>query len=339
MDKNIKFYISIIIVFFILFFILNIGENYESIDLQHNIIRKMNTSNKYACIYAYYEKNKRYKNNFEYFLYNGGILDNIDYYIVINGTSTVKFPENDNINVIYRQNLGNDFGGFAHVIENYIKKEYDYLIFLNASVIGPYNISENSNNTWLDEFLKLFNKDVKLVGTTINIIDKSTYLILPNLYNKNHETLAHVQSMFFILDNEAFNYLKNLNFFDEKEINTYDYNNVVLKKEIGMSQLILKNNWNINCMLPLYRDIDYRKIDEDFNPSGINPYIRGNYFNNNITPEDVIFYKSYMIEEYAIIDYIYIMFVFIGVLIFLLYILFLDNRRFIPFKNKVSLLL
>jgi hypothetical protein len=33
---------------------------------------------------------------------------------------------------------------------------------------------------------------------------------------------------------------------------------VILKKEIAMSQLILNNNWNIGSLLPYYKNIDFR---------------------------------------------------------------------------------
>ena len=64
--------------------------------------------------------------------------------------------------------------------------------------------------------------------------------------------------MFFIL-----NYLLSQKFFNEEQINNYDdIQDVVINCELRLSQLILKNNWNINCIYPLYKNIDYRKQTE-----------------------------------------------------------------------------
>lgn len=246
------------------------------------------TNNKYVCIYAYYEKNDNYKENLQYFL-NNGIYDNIDYFIIVNGNCSINIPEKTNIKVIYRENKGYDFGAWNYCINNIIKRPYDYYIFLNSSVRGPY--LKNKNINWLEEYLKLFNHvDVKLVGSSINIFDNDNFenIDLFEIYRKN-SPYTHVQSMFFILNNEGYEYLKNNDFF-KKEYN--DFKSIIAHKEIGMSQLILKNNWNINCILSKYRNYDYRKVNYNFNPSGFDPYWKKTYFGESIDPYEVIFYKN-----------------------------------------------
>jgi hypothetical protein len=91
---------------------------------------------KYICLYAYYEKNDDYKNNLDFFL-NNGILDYVDYYFIINGNCSINIPEKDNIKIIYKQNTGYDFGAWSHALKK-INDIYDYYIFINTSVIGPY---------------------------------------------------------------------------------------------------------------------------------------------------------------------------------------------------------
>lgn len=273
------------------------SENFAGVD----DAKDLNVSNnKYVCIYAYYEKNEEYKNNFEYFLKNGGIINEIDYYIIINGKCSLDIPDRTNIKVLYRENKGYDFGAWQYVIKHHINKPYEYYIFINSSVKGPY-----SDKNWLDEFLNLFNsgKDVKLVGTTINIFDEGF-----EGFNLNNETMkiiydkespyTHVQSMFFIIDKEAFDFLYKKGFFDDEEklSNFGHINNVIIYKEIMMSQMIIKNGWNINCILPKYRDLDYRNIKQNINPSGCDPYWPETYFGNTIQPEDVIFYKGYRLK-------------------------------------------
>ena len=213
-----------------------------------------------------------------YIFLNNGLLDHVDYYIIINGDCTVNIPEQDNIKIIKRENIGYDFGAWSHCINNYINKQYDYYIFINTSVRGPYMTQEdkNKNITWLDKFLLLFNNDdIKMVGTSINI-----------LYSNNEYPDTHIQSMFFILNNEGFNYILNLDFFNEELINSYDnISYIVFNYEVRLSQLILKNNWNINSILPIFQNIDHRKNKE---------YIRI----RNVTNEELVFAKFSVLWYY-----------------------------------------
>jgi len=249
--------------------------------------------NKYICIYAYYEKNDIYKENLNFFFNNGGILDYVDYYIVINGNYTIKIPEIINIKVIQRENKGYDFGAWSMVLNNYINKDYDYYIFINGSVRGPY-ISPYSINNWLDKFMELFNnKDTKMVGSTINILDNNIYNHMFNTQSNDKIPYTHIQSMFFILDNDALTYLKKLDFFNEEKINNIINISIIIKDyEIQLSQLILKNGWNINCIVPYYRDLDYRLVNHNINNSSDVLYNNA-FFGRTLIPEDVIFYKYY----------------------------------------------
>ena len=135
MKYNKKFLIFLILcIVILLLFILNIiDENkikkYESFD---------NMNKKYVCMYAYYEKDRDYRSNLEYFLKNG-ILDNVDYYFILNGKCSVNIPEKSNIKVLKRENKGFDFGAWSYALSK-IDDEYDYYIFVNSSVKGPFKI-------------------------------------------------------------------------------------------------------------------------------------------------------------------------------------------------------
>jgi hypothetical protein len=248
-----------------------------------------NKKNNYCCIYAYYEKDDSYKDNFIYFLENG-ILDNVDYYIVVNGISTINIPQKDNIFVFSRENKGFDFGAYSHVV-NKLTKDYDNYFFLNTSVRGPYLL--NKDKDWINYFLELFNKDVKIVGTSINIYmnNKFFHHSLDKIYSKN-SPFTHVQSMFFCIDKEYYNYLKNINFFNE--LNNVDIIDTIAHKEIGLLQIALKNNWNINSILSKYKDIDYRTLKNDINHTSLHgdPYYKNAYFGGDIDEYEAIFYKN-----------------------------------------------
>ena len=282
---------TIIIIIIIILILFIIKEKYYN-----NIDNFSDTNNKYVCIYAYYERNDEYKENLSYFL-NNGLLENVDYYIIINGECTVDIPNLNNIKVLKRENKGFDFGAWSYCIKQ-LTKEYDYYVFLNTSVRGPYLSEEDINNnvSWLDKFLVLFNnKDIKMVGTTIIIFNLKYYNSFYNLiynykeiyYKDNNidiydEYLTHIQSMFFILNNEGLNYLLSQNFFDEDRINNYnDILDIIINYEIRLTQLILKNNWNIGSILDIYKNIDFRTNTD---------------FINNEIPlknEEIIFYKNW----------------------------------------------
>jgi len=262
----------------------------------HKNIESFKNSNKICCLYAYYEKNQSYKDNFEFFL-NNGLLDNLDYYIIINGKCSITIPKKNNIIVFQRTNIGYDFGAFSYSIQR-INREYDYYFFLNTSVIGPL-WKDNYNNSikdWTVPFLKLFNKDVVLVGTSINILTNNNVGVynLKKIYGKDGP-YSHVQSMFFCINNDYYNYLKKINFFNESEMNNSPkllY--IIAHKEIGLSQIAIKNGWNINSILSKYKDLDYRTLKENINLSAGSgdSYYEGRYFGDSIDKYEVIFYKN-----------------------------------------------
>ena len=220
---------------------------------------------KFVCIYAYYEKNITYIKNFQFFLRNG-ILPNVDYYFVINGDCSFSIDDflkdkDVNYSIVKRKNTGYDFGAWACVI-NSLKEKYDYYIFINTSVKGPITYPPSKAQNWLNEYLQLFNtKDVRLVGISIHIyMDTHFKYNIKKILNCD-SPYTHVQSMFFILDDKGLQFLKQKQFFNEQ---FDEFHKVVIHKEIGMSQLLLNNGWNINCFQQSHKNYDYRKITNRF---------------------------------------------------------------------------
>lgn len=255
----------------------------------------MSRHNKIAWLYSYFEKDPTYVQNFRYF-WNHVVSKNndIDFFIIINGDHTLnRFfidPLTTNIKVINRTNRGYDFGAYSHCVLReglYIPNgRYTHFVFMNASVTGPFPCERD----WRLELFALFDSGappVHLVGTTINI---------PNAWFNEHGRLkTHVQSMFFVLTNEAFQFLnQQYSFFmDEALLNSLhskDY--IIHEKEVRMTGLILHNGWNINCVLEKYKDIDYRSLHENINRPFEDPYYPNAYFGETIRPTDVIFFKT-----------------------------------------------
>jgi len=139
---------------------------------------------------------------------------------------------------------------------------------MNSSVCGPF-LPSYYKNRWIDPFIELFEENVKMAGATINILNKLTIHSFKFKEKYNIELPhTHVQTMFFGLDKEALFFLMKENFFNRDVGFDKDY--VIINFEILLSQLILKKGWNISCILPEYKGIDYRKLTDDFNPTSRN---------------------------------------------------------------------
>ena len=246
-----------------------------------------------VLFYCYYEKNEQYKQNFQYFIEHvlKPLHSSMDFYVIINGDSTVQVPPLKNTTIIHRENKGYDFGAYSHCVSHHVHRTYDYYIFMNSSVRGPIP----ANTDWRNQFQQLFTNEVGLVGVSINMVSRQTLEHLahgkPIPFHK--DILSHVQSMFFILNKKAFLFLKEKGFFsDEKTLEqTTDLMEIIIHKEVGMSQMVLDAGWNINCILPKYRNHDYRLLKKNINTTCEDPYFHSCYFGADIQPEEAIFHK------------------------------------------------
>lgn len=233
------------------------------------------------CLYAYYEKDENYRKNLLFFLENA-INDDIDFKFIINGSCSISsiIPKQPNIEVIQRENIGFDFGAYSFYVENnweIIKQKYTHFIFINASVRGPYGCEKHN---WQNDFISMINDRVKLVGNSINIL---------TFYNKQIDGFdfpyPHVQSYMFVMDLECLQFLHDKNIFQNISVNKDD---VILQKEILMSLLVLKNGWDINCTLEKYKNIDYKTLKSDINPTSFwgDPSYKNKYFGKTYTVSD-----------------------------------------------------
>lgn len=258
-----------------------------------NTLEPFQLQKKCVCFYAYFEKNNMYRENFQHFLIYG-LLNTVTYYIIVNGKCTVDIPKRENIHVLYRKNKGYDFGAYSHAIQH-VQEQYDYYFFMNTSVRGPFR----TDRPWTIPFLELFNdgENIQLVGLTINIFPLSTFTKKYNLQKmfRKNPPFSHVQSMFFCMKPELFQYLQTIHFFDEKKINRMkSIEKVIAEKEIALSQMTLQNGWNINCLLPGYRGQNYRTLAYEINTSSNDgdPWYKDGYYGRSITVDDLNFMKT-----------------------------------------------
>lgn len=195
---------------------------------------------KTLVLFVFHDLNERV-----YSFFNNCIFedDNVDFIIISNNTSNV-FELPSYVKVLKRDNIGFDFGGWSDaLLTDELYKNYDYFIFANSSIIGPF-LSPAFNEIWTNIYINgLQENNIKIFGSTINSCGDP--------YNK-----SYVQSYIFSMNNST------LLLLIERQIFTLDnYANtmaeIIENKEMLMSRIIIENGGNIGSLLQCQRNIDY----------------------------------------------------------------------------------
>ena len=206
-------------------------------------------------IYAFHQYN-----NYVKMFINRCIFDdkNTDFIIVANipslDFSTIPgIPSY--VKTYTRENVGWDNGAYSYALlidDNY--KKYKSFILLNSTVMGPYIPSYYPKN-WTNIFTDALVDNIHCFGTMINT-------------EKDPLNKAHVQSCCFSLTNEAANLLIDAEIFSNDPNSQYStHHETIMYKEILMSRMIIARGWNIGCLFPGFRGIDFRfktKRPEDY---------------------------------------------------------------------------
>jgi hypothetical protein len=208
---------------------------------------------------------------------------NIDYIIVINGynyNKFIKFPSLSNLTILFRKNIGYDFGGhnyaLTHLQNN--NKTYRYYFFMNSGVIGPIVVQPKHH--WTITFINKITDKVKLVSTSIVCLSK----------NDLGGGGPKIESFFFMTDSIGIELLKN-----EKTIfcNHINKKSAIINGEYGLSRCIFKHGYTIDCMLDKYKKVNWlNPINHNLN-NNLHPSRKNTYFNKSINPYEVIFHKWY----------------------------------------------
>lgn len=257
-------------------------------------------------LYSYYETDIA-KDNLTYFIKHGYVDDKLyEYIFIINGyICNVDIPDKSNIKIIKRENEGYDFGGWAYALQIFdlLNKmnDSDRIIFMNSTIKGPY-ISDDKN--WINEFTDMINNTTKLAGISINCTNYlknrwiHPFIDILNQYKIYKNGYApHIQSMLLVTDKIGLNIGITHNIFDGINISKdLTKEKFVIIKEIGYSAIILENGYNINCILPKYKDKNYLDIEthnlNNNNGYGGDPFYNNGYFGKTIDPYEAIFIKT-----------------------------------------------
>lgn len=226
----------------------------------------MSKMGKTLCIYALHE----YNLNLEYFIKHALVDDpEVDFYFVVNNpTLKLTVPKGK---VVNRENKNFDFGGWSQVLlTDDLYKQYDYFILVNSTVRGPFYPLWYEERNWIKLFTSKITPDLKLFGIMIG----------------NETAKPHVQSMFLVTDKVGMDIGITGGIFklDEPSVSAKE---IINKKEIGYSTLIMEKGYNIGCMLKALQGRDFR-----INKGPIYHMFEENYYyGTNIHPYETIFCK------------------------------------------------
>lgn len=221
-----------------------------------------------------------YKNRVHWFLNNCMFESNsVDFLIVCNDKNLeFNVPQFSNVSVLKRDDIGFNFGGWSEgILTNDLYKNYTHFIFANSSIVGPF-LDSSFTGKWTDIYINNLINNCKLFGSTINTIYD------PHLF-------AHVQSYIFSMDLETLQFL-----IDEEIFTTRKYaktlTDEIISKEILMSRKVLDNGWNIGCLLPSYKNVDFTfktQCENDRNIFLFSDLMSTNYINELWTLNDLTF--------------------------------------------------
>jgi hypothetical protein len=247
-------------------------------------------------LYHYYEKDQSYIDNFSHFL-RFGYDSALNYLIVIAGECSLDLPSLDNVQYFFTENKNFDYGGYCAAIQTLdLWRQYDFYLFINSSVRGPF-LPAYCNQEWANTFIEQLSDEVGIVGSAISITPSSHSI--SQMYHekygnleRNKHLLAHVQTTCYALSRRVLGQLINLGFYDENK--SLNKDEAVRDYEIRLSQLILDMGLNLRCMLPEYNQVDYCGVHEDVNPAsreGDSGFERS-YFGRSAHPYESIFIKT-----------------------------------------------
>lgn len=213
--------------------------------------------------------------NLEFFIHSALKTDG-DVYLVINGEKcSLELPSN--LKVIKRPNIGFDTGGHKSVLDIVNVSDYDYFIFLNSSVIGPF-LPTYYTKDWTCVFTDLITDKVKLVGTSISWLS----------HNDKGGYGPKVEGFAWCTDRIGLQLLMNKKtiFYDHK---TKD--DAIINGEYAITKCILEANYNIDCLLYKYQGLNWLEEikKKSFSPNF--PSRKGSYDEISIHPFEVVFHK------------------------------------------------
>lgn len=225
----------------------------------------------------------------------------MDFVILMAGHHTIDLPKAANIQILFTPNENFDYGGCASAIRTLdLLHQYEYFIFVNTSVRGPFlppYIGKSNGQSWDQILIDLLGPGVGIAGTAIALTP--AHHSIAKLYHAkygvsphNENVLAHVQSTCYVLPKASLQFLVNMGFYEG--VPSLSKDETVRDYEIRLSQLLLAQGLNLKCVLPEYSQPDYRELKNDINPAsreGDSGFLNS-YFGRTAHPYESMFIKT-----------------------------------------------
>ena len=236
---------------------------------------------KLLVLYVFHIYNDRVNHFIKNCIFND---ENVDFILISNNKNNI-FDVPDYVKILFRDNIGYDFGGWSDaLLTDNLYENYNNFIFINSSVIGPF-IPTYYKNKWTDVYIDGLQDNIKLFGSTINTC-------------RNPLHLSHVQSYIFSMDKTTLKYLIDCEIFS---IINYpkDLTEAVWQMEIVMSRKIIENKWNIGSLLPYYKNVNFvfnDKPPQDYNIEFLDDIMFQEFRNSLWNEHELVFIKGNRID-------------------------------------------
>eukprot|EP01025_Chloroclados_australasicus_P058770 TRINITY_DN740_c2_g1_i3.p1 TRINITY_DN740_c2_g1~~TRINITY_DN740_c2_g1_i3.p1 ORF type:complete len:321 (+),score=8.08 TRINITY_DN740_c2_g1_i3:53-964(+) len=238
----------------------------KNVHLSGSSVPSAQTEADTVVLYVFGGNDPYYQGNLLYFLVHG-IQPNVDYVIILqDGWAKVSVPlANElrrvptNVKIITHPNQCYDWGTFGWYLQKnlqQLRNNYQYIIFVNSSIRGPFYTAYEEQD-WVTIMKEQLNmqKDVKVFGASINCELYAWHKIKPDLQRYN----PHVQSYLMIMDFDTLDIL----FGDPYVFQCHKaLEAAVHYAELGSSLKLLKAGYNIGTSLLRYQGVDWRKKSE-----------------------------------------------------------------------------
>jgi hypothetical protein len=253
----------------------------------------MKSSNKTAIIYSYCDEHARSQQNLHDFA-NAQLISNVDYFFAgsKDKLSVIQSKGNE-FTKIHFHDGENEHQKISRFYRDHVQKsDYQSIVVVSSIMSGPYSMPDATQN-WVQRFTGQLTKGTHLVGSAIVMMPADHPLAkVQNAEKAKPSTAAYVPMSSFAISREALDFLNTKCFFDQ-DIPACKLS-LQLLAEMRMSDLLLKNGWNISCLLSKYSNIDFRSAKNDINPNSWlgDPRKENSYFGEDINKRECIFVET-----------------------------------------------
>ena len=205
----------------------------------------INSESKILVLYVFHKYNERVEHFIKHAIFKDPMFD----FVIICNDRTIEIAVPDYVTVLKRDNIGYDFGAWSEgLLRDDRYKAYNYCVFVNSSIIGPY-LPDGYTKPWPFRFLDGLHGNIRLFGSTINTI-------------RDPVNKSHVQSFAFAMDREALEYLISKEIFSLTKF-AQTFKDAIWQHEVRMSREVLTHGWNIGSLMHHYTDVDFTFASRD----------------------------------------------------------------------------